>query len=286
VSVLNADDARTLAMARHAGGRICFFSMASAKTGIVGKHIAAGGRAVLREKIGGLDQIVLFERGDSIPIVPVEGIPATFGGALEFNVQNALAATAVCVGLGLDPAAIGRALGDFTSSFEQNPGRFNVHDGHGFRVIMDYAHNPAALTALLKSVQSIRPSESRMLATISMPGDRRDEDIRVMGRIAGSELDLVVFRELPDNRGRPAGEVVRLLTEGARSAGCPMERIVCVLAEEDATEECLSRARADDVVILTPTKIEETWLQVVGFRRHLPAPTAASTARPSGRVPA
>jgi cyanophycin synthetase len=266
MSVVNADDPRTLAMARHAGGSVCFFSMASARTGLIGEHIARGGRAILREKIGGIDQIVLHEGGSSVPIIPVEGIPATLGGALAFNVQNALAAACSCLGLGLGPDAIGHALGSFTSSFEQNPGRFNIHDGHGFRVILDYAHNTPALAALFKAVRIIRPPESRLLATISMPGDRRDEDIREMGRLAGSELDVVVFRELPDTRGRPPGDVVRLLAEGAVAAGCAPERIVRVLAEEDATEECLSRARPGDLVILTPTKIEEVWRQMLEFR--------------------
>jgi len=185
MSVLNADDPRTLAMTRHAGGSVCFFSMSAARTGIVGEHIARGGRAVLREKIGGMDQIVLHEGGSSVPIIPVEGIPASLGGALSFNVQNALAAACSCLGLGLGPDAIGHALGSFTSSFEQNPGRFNIHDDHGFRVILDYAHNPAALAALFKAVRIIRPPESRLLATISIPGDRRDDDIREMGRLAG-----------------------------------------------------------------------------------------------------
>jgi cyanophycin synthetase len=266
LSVLNADDARTLAMARHAGGRLCLFSMSSSRIGLVGEHIAAGGLAVLREKIGGLDQIVLYDRGQRIPIVPVEGIPACHGGALEFNVQNVLAATAVCFGLNVDADAIGHALGNFASSFEQNPGRFNVHDGHGFRVILDYAHNPSALTALLRAVQAIRPPESRLLGTVSTPGDRRDEDIRAMGRIAGPAFDLVVFRELPDNRGRPPGEVVRLLAEGALEAGCPAARMLCIRAEEDAADECLRRARPGDVVVLTPTRIEESWQQVVNFR--------------------
>lgn len=270
MSVLNADDPRTLAMARHAGGAVCYFSMTGARTGIVGEHIAKGGRAMLRENFGGIDQIVLHEDRSCVPIIPVEGIPATLGGALAFNVQNALAAACCCLGLGMGPDAIGHALGSFTSSFDQNPGRFNIHDGHGFRVVLDYAHNPAALAALLKAVRIIRPLEARVLATISMPGDRRDEDIREMGRLAGGELDLVIFRELPDTRGRPPGEVVRLLAEGAREAGCSSDRIVMALAEEDATEECLSRARPGDLVILTPTKVEAVWQQMLAFKPSMP----------------
>src|SRR5690606_9154354 len=109
----------------------------------------------------------------------------------------------------------GDALRSFSSSFEQNPGRLNVHDGHGFRVILDYAHNPEGLRALGRLVLALRPSLGRVIAMISIPGDRRDEEIRAMGEIGAEYFDHLVFRETPDNRGRAAGEVNRLLREGA-----------------------------------------------------------------------
>ena len=266
VSVLNADDRYTLGMARHAGGSVCLFSKHSAQSGALREHLEKGGRAVTRERIGGTERIVLHRDGNRIPVMGLSEIPATLSGIAGFNVENALAATAIATGLNIEPSVIRRALASFSSSFEQNPGRMNIYDGHGFRVIMDYAHNPAALRAFFTMIKEMKTHYLRVIGNISTPGDRRDDDIREVGGIAGSELDLVVFRELPDNRGRPAGEVVRLLAEGARASGCPENRIVCVYPEEEAVEICLTNARPGDLVILTPTKVENTWAQMLKFK--------------------
>ena len=265
VSVLNADDPETLHMAKYADGSICYFSMHSADQEPLRMHIANGGMAVTREVFADRAQLVLHQDGARTVIMPVNKIPATCAGAAVFNIENALAAAAIVTGLGIEPCVIRSALASFVSSYEQNPGRFNVHDDHGFRIIMDYAHNPAALRAFFGMIREMRTHHLRVIGHVSTPGDRRDEDIREIGRIAGSELDIVVFREFPDNRGRPEGEIMQLLKEGALSVGCPEENIRCVYKETDATDECLNMARPGDLVILTPSDIETTWKQVTGF---------------------
>src|SRR5205814_8027957 len=137
-------------------------------------------------------QIVLHCDGKRTPIIAMDDIPATHSGLATFNCENALTATAVAGALGIDAHVIRSALGSFTSSFEQNPGRFNIYDGHGFRVIVDYAHNPAALRAFFTMIREMRTNHLRVIGNLSIPGDRRDEDIRESGRIACSELDLAV----------------------------------------------------------------------------------------------
>lgn len=266
ISVLNADDPRTFAMARHAGGSVCYFSMSSAKTGILHRHVEQGGRCVAREMVGDKSQLVMYRDGIRTPIVAVDEIPATYSGIAAFNIENALAAIAIVSGLDIDPQIIKTALMSFNSSYEQNPGRFNIYDGHGFRVIVDYAHNPAALHALFRMVRQMRGNYLRVIGHASTPGDRRDEDIREVGRIAGRELDFAVFREKPDTRGRPDGEIVRLLCEGARSAGCDEGQIMGVYSEEEATELCLTKALPGDLVILTPCDVEQCWKQVMEFK--------------------
>ena len=142
----------------------------------------------------------------------------------------------------------------------------NIHDGHGFRVIMDYAHNPAALSAFLRLVDVMSAHHGRVIGHVSTPGDRRESDIRQMGAIAARSFDHIVFRELPDNRGRPSGEVVRLLAEGARATGFAAEKITSVLPEEEATALCLQMARPGDLVILMPSAVEACWKQVLAFK--------------------
>ncbi len=266
VSVLNADDKHTLEMAQYAGGKLCYFSMHPAKNAALQEHIEKGGQAVIRESIAGKDQIVFYKDNKNIPVIGVNDIPATSFGNAVFNVENALAVVAIAHGLGIDFQVISTALKSFVSSYEQNPGRFNIHDMHGFRVIMDYAHNPAALHALFGTIREMRKDYKRVIGHVGVPGDRRDEDIREVGRIVGKEFDMVVFRERPDTRGRPDGEIVGLLSEAAQSVGCKKDNIICVYPEEEATEICLENARPGDIVILTPSDIHKTWKQVLNFK--------------------
>jgi cyanophycin synthetase len=79
---------------------------------------------------------------------------------------------------------------------------------------MDYAHNPAGLSALQKFIGQIvlrtrKPSFQRH-------GDRRDEDLREMGRFAPSYFDNIVIRRGHYLRGQQAikNELVVVLGDG------------------------------------------------------------------------
>src|SRR5690606_29906938 len=131
----------------------------------------------------------------SIEVVAAADIQATLGGAAAFNVQNALAAVCAAYVQGIPVALIAEALRSFDSSFAQNPGRLNVTRAPGFTTILGYAHNPAAVLAIGELVTSLRAEHRRVIGVVSIPGDRRDDDIREMGRIAAGIFDLLVFRE-------------------------------------------------------------------------------------------
>jgi cyanophycin synthetase len=100
---------------------------------------------------------------------------------------------------------------------------------------------------------------------VSCPGDRRDEDLREMGRIAAPVFDEIVLRERPETRGRPDGEVMRLIGEGALAAGFPAERLHSLPEENDAMELCLAMARSGDLVVLTPSAMEAAWARLQRF---------------------
>ncbi|MET3666521.1 cyanophycin synthetase [Caulobacter sp. 1776] len=275
VSVLNADDPLTLRMARHAGGRIGYFTLRGGfeMSPFLQKHVAQGGLlAALEPSIHG-GELVLYDKGERWPLMHANELPSTLNGLARFNIANALAAILAGHGLGASPTVMAAALGAFTSSHAENPGRFNVHDGHGFRVIVDYAHNPGAMRAMGELVAQLRPNVNRVIGVVSIPGDRRDEDIQEMGAIAAEMFDDLIFRERPDGRGRPAGSVLSLLTEGALGAGFLSERIHRILSETRSVEAALRMARTGDLVLIFPTAVDAVWKQVTAFE---PAATASS----------
>ena len=268
-SVLNADDPLTVKMARRARGRLAWFSLngGSEMPPFLRRHIDNGGMAVVREPGHEGGTIVLYQDGRRDIVMKAGAIPATLHGMATFNIANALATVAVCVAHDVPILTIRSALASFQSTFEQNPGRLNVHDAHGFRVILDYAHNAAGLTAMGEVVRGLRHRYKKSIGVLSIPGDRRDEDILEMGRIAGGIFDELFFREDPGTRGRPRGEVMNLLEEGAIQGGASPDAIHLIAGEAPATAAGLMAAGPGELVVITPTEVAATWQQVLDFEK-------------------
>nr|WP_262408686.1 cyanophycin synthetase [Sphingomonas sp. JC676] len=266
-SILNADDPMCRRIARHARGKIVWFSMFgdTLMPSWLRDHVQGGGMAVVREAGAYGGTIVLHRGGARACMMPAAEIPATLGGIAEFNIENALSAAAMTLAHGVPVDTVRRALASFTSSFEESPGRLNVDDGNGFRVIVDYAHNPASLSALGQVIDKMRERYGRVIGMVSIPGDRRDTDIAEMGRLAGKIFDEIVFREAPDGRGRQEGEVTSLMSDAALRSGLSPDRIRRIVDEHEAAEACLRMAAPGDLVVLMPTAVERVWRQVLDF---------------------
>ena len=266
-SVLNADDPLTLRMRRRAGGNITLFSMngGSACTPELQEHIAGGGTAVVREPTVLGDELVLYRDRQRTAIMRARDIPATLRGFAQVNIQNALAAAAVAVAQGVELPVIRTALGTFTTSFEQSPGRLNLYGGHPFQVLLDYAHNPSGLEYLQGLVRHLRPPQGRVIGVMGVAGDRRDEDMRRMGELAAQTFDELVVREDEMRRGRPVGEGARLVAEGALGTGFAPKHLHTILSEPDAVDFALRQARPGDLVVILVTEVEDTWRQIRDF---------------------
>ena len=259
-SVLNADDPFTRAMASHAEGRVMWFSR-SAKNDLVRSHVQGGGRAAVLEQGVNGDMLTIYDGDRHIPVTWTHLIPATLEGKAKFNVENALAAAAIAYSLGASLEHIRQGLRTFTTSFFQAPGRCNVFDEHPFRVIVDYGHNPAAMEKMVELVQSLR--RDRTIGVLMAAGDRRDDDIREVGRVAARGFDVLVMKEDASLRGRQPGDVAALLAEGARSAGVADEAILTKLDEREAVDLALGHARPGDLLVIFADDVTRTWKQVI-----------------------
>ena len=280
--VLNADDPRVLAMAAHTDARhICYVTM-DAEHALVREHVREGGRAVVLERGIAGEMITLFDGGRHLPLVWTHLVPATLDGKAIHNVQNAMFAAGIAYALGEGPLEltldqIRHGLQTFTTSFYEAPGRLNVFDGHPFRVILDYAHNAAAVQAMAELVDRLEVSGRRILA-LAAPGDRRDQDIQAIAQAAAGHFDHFVCKRDDRLRGRDADEVPELLRAGLAEAGVDPSAISVVPDEAEAVDHALGLAERGDLVVVLGDKIERCWDQIVHFGDAALAGSDASSA--------
>jgi cyanophycin synthetase len=271
-SVLNADDPLVVNMAERAEGRIVYWSMHGGENAseLVRNHIAEGGCAVVLQPGVRGEMIAIYDDEQYIPLLWTHLIPATLEGKARHNVANALAATAMAYAHGISVENIKQGLRTFAASFFQAPGRLNVFDEHPFRVIVDYGHNPAALSAMRDLVQRLRPQHKRVIGVVAAPGDRRDADIREIGQIAAGIADLLVLREDDDRRGRAVGSIAAMLREAALETGFPEQQIVTIVDELESVRYALSQAELNDLVLIFADNITAVWKEIIYYGKQAP----------------
>ncbi|MDH3533319.1 MAG: Mur ligase family protein, partial [Gammaproteobacteria bacterium] len=198
--ILNADDTRLCSRADGYPGDIIWFSQ-HADDVRVSAHTAAGGIAFVLVN----HELVRCDGRRRDSICRDDEIPITLHGVARHNIANALAAASLawCLGASLDDLRLGLT----TMSQDDNPGRCNVYDVNGRKVLVDFAHNPHAMQALFGMADGL-PARRRVLC-FGQAGDRPDELIRKLARSAWAiGLDRVMVSELPKYyRGREPGEV-------------------------------------------------------------------------------
>lgn len=264
-AVLNADDALCLQMADYCRAeKLCYVTM-NRNHPLVREHIKAGGTAmVLEHGING-NMITLYDdHGHNIPLLWTHLIPATLEGRALHNVQNAMFAAALAFHMGLDLENIRHGLRTFDSTFFQSPGRLNVYDKLPFKVILDYAHNPAAVKMVCDVVDRFEIS-GRKIGVLTMPGDRRDQDILEVAGIAAGHFDHYICRRDDNLRGREPGEVPGLLRRGLLDGGVDSDAIDIIESEEEANLAALKMARGGDLVLILADHVSRSWKQIIYF---------------------
>ena len=263
-AVLNADDVYCLQMADYTDAKtLCYITMNPGHP-LVKKHIRAGGMAfVLEEGMNG-HMINIYDNEGNSQLLWTHLIPATIEGRAMHNVQNAMFAAALAYNMGIGLEDIRHGLRTFDSSFFQAPGRTNIYNEHSFKVILDYAHNAAAVTAMCNLVDRFEPEGQRIIV-LSAPGDRRDEDIRAIAEIASGHFDHFVCKCDDNRRGRGQSEVAEMIKEQLLACGVDASRIDVIPDEHEATEKALEMARPGDLLLVLADNVTRSWKQIIYF---------------------
>ncbi|HKG90685.1 MAG TPA: cyanophycin synthetase [Gemmatimonadaceae bacterium] len=255
-AVLNADDPLVYAMRERCAGDIVLFSvLPDGENEAMEEHLAQGGIAARIEN----DTFVIRRGRLRIPIAAVRDVPLMLGGAASFQRGNVLAAIASAYVLGMRYDDIRAGLLSFFPSPSLTPGRLNLlRVGRG-RVLVDYAHNAAAVQGLMEFVANL--DAARRIGVIAVPGDRRDEDIRTVGRLSGG-LDYAIVKEDEDLRGRDEGEAAELLIEGLRAGGMARANIEVVRDESAAVRRGVELLGEGEMLVVLAADVSVVLEQV------------------------
>jgi UDP-N-acetylmuramoyl-L-alanyl-D-glutamate--2,6-diaminopimelate ligase len=174
----------------------------------------------------------------------------------EHNVMNLLGAVAAGIALGLDDAAIGRAL----AAVGTVPGRFEqVRADQPFLVVVDYAHTPDALERVLGTARKL--TAGRLAVVFGCGGDRDRGKRPIMGEIAARLADRVWITS--DNpRSEPPAAIIDEILAGVRRVGGGESRSAADPDRRAAIAAALGWAGRDDTVVIAG-KGHETY-QIVG----------------------
>ena len=235
-TVLNGDDPLVAGARRRVRARVALFSTVPGGSATVRRHVAAGGRAyVLRD---GTD---LYElEGDrASKIVDVARVPITIGGIARHNVANVLAAAAAARGLGATIEQVRRGLVDFRPTSEHSPGRLNLFRLGQRVVIVDFAHNEAGISAVLDVAEGIAGGAAGraapVTAIVGTAGDRPDDTLRGIGKIAAERAQRVAIKETRRYlRGRTPASVIGEIMAGVTAGGVARDRVPIYPSETEA----------------------------------------------------
>ena len=245
-AILNADDPLVAAMAEKVNCKIAYFSM-NPDNPIIIEHTRRKGLAAIYEN----GYISILEGDWTIRIEKAVNCPVTMGGMADFMIANALAACLASFSQGVDIETIRRGVRTFNPSAEQTPGRMNLFDVGDYKVLLDYAHNPHGFEAVGSFVKNW---QGRRIGIIGGPGDRRDQDLILLGKIAAQVFDQIIIKEDYDKRDREPGEVADLIAKGVLSED-PNVAYNIIIDEAEAMKTAFANAETGNLVVIFPESV-------------------------------
>ncbi|HLX90835.1 MAG TPA: cyanophycin synthetase [Puia sp.] len=243
-AILNADDDLVFGMRENVECNVALFSMDENNPRIK-THCSKGGIAAVYEN----GYISLLKGTWKIRIEKVSEIPLTFGGRAVHNIMNTLPAVlSTYLFRNIKVEDIRLALQTFIPSPVQTPGRLNLFQFKHFQFLVDFAHNPAGLELLCDFVSKMDGSPK--VGIISGTGDRRDDDIRELGRISAKHFDEIIIRQDKNLRGRTAEAIVELLVEGINETKATDIPLTIIHKEKDAIIHAFNNAKPGSLITI------------------------------------
>ncbi|WP_396159014.1 cyanophycin synthetase [Flavobacterium sp.] len=211
-AILNAEDEQCLKIANELSCNVAYFSMD--ENNPKAKQFSKEGKIVAVYENG----FITIKKGEwKIRVERATHVPLTMGGKAKFMIANVLAATLASYLQGFKTDDISLSLQTFIPSAAQTPGRMNIFEFKKFKVLIDFAHNPAGYKGVEEYLSSVEATKK--IGIIAGVGDRRDEDIKECASIAARMFDHIIIRQEKHLRGRSEEEIIGLIMKGIAESG-------------------------------------------------------------------
>lgn len=257
-AILNADDELVYNMHKNLNCNVALFSM-DENNELIKAHAKKNGLAAIYEN----GFITICKGSWKMRVVNTVHVPLTFGGKARFMIQNVLPAALTGYISGFDLRDIKMALESFIPSPAQTPGRLNLFEFNKFNVLLDYAHNPAGMTALFNFIKKLDGYPK--IGIIAGIGDRREEDNVEMGRLASEMFDEVIIRQDKNLRGKTEEELIEMLTKGIKSHD-PNKKITVFKSEKEAISHSIENAKEGSLIVMCSDVVPDALKQVLNYK--------------------
>jgi UDP-N-acetylmuramoyl-L-alanyl-D-glutamate--2,6-diaminopimelate ligase len=222
---------------------------------VINLHADKGLEAAAYARARGLHVITVGKAGETVHLVHAR--PDGFGQKLlveaqghhfdvhlpligDFQVQNALMAAGIALATGEDAERVMPALAHLNGV----KGRLEqVATYNGASILVDYAHKPEALAAIL---DTLRPFVThRLICVMGCGGDRDAGKRPIMGRIAAQKADMVIITD--DNPRTEDPESIRIdILKGVKGSHKPRN----IGNREEAIHTAIRELQAGDVLVV------------------------------------
>lgn len=283
--VLNADDHAVADERAVSSGDVIYYG-ASRRNPFIKRQLATGGRAVCIS--GGV--IVLCKGRRSHPVLPARDVALSLGGAIVFQVQNALAAVAAAWQLGVPIPAMAATLRQFTSTPTLMPGACNQFTIGSATLVVDHLIDPFSARALARGMRRVA-GRRRVALLPAIARESLDESaVTEIGRLMGQSFDLVLLHDDAAEREVNAARVAALRAGIAQNRIPPV--VLTLPTEGVALDRLLRMLRAGDLALVLAADLPLALRTVLTYQpsrendlplQVAPAPVAAGEA-PGGKV--
>jgi UDP-N-acetylmuramoyl-L-alanyl-D-glutamate--2,6-diaminopimelate ligase len=208
------------------------------------RTVSAAGRAdaswraegVRENEDGGQRFVAVTPDGSRVPVtLPLPG---------AFMVANALLALACLDASGVPAETAALGMADVAV-----PGRLErVDEGQTFLALVDYAHKPGAVAALLDTLRARLKPGAKLLVVLGCGGDRDSAKRPLMGAAAAARAELLIITD--DNPRGEAPEVIRAAMRTGAIAAPPLGEVLEIGDRRDAIAAAVARAGSDDIVVV------------------------------------